>query len=59
VSAPSDAQLREMFDEFQLRKLVHGYCRAVDRGDIDALRGLYHDDADIEALCDKLVALPG
>lgn len=34
-----------MLDEFQLRKLVHGYCRAVDRGDIAALRGMYHRDA--------------
>jgi hypothetical protein len=44
--APSDALLQEMLDEFQLRKLVHGYCRAVDRGNITALRGLYHDDAE-------------
>jgi hypothetical protein len=44
--APSDAQLHEMLDEFQLRRLVHGYCRAVDRGDIAALRQLYHDDAE-------------
>ena len=44
--APSDAQLQEMLDEFQLRKLVHGYCRAVDRGDIAALRELYHHDAE-------------
>ena len=43
--APSDAQLQEMFDEFALRKLVHGYCRAVDRGDIAQLRDLYHPDA--------------
>lgn len=34
-----------MLDEFQLRKLVHGYCRAVDRGDIPALRDMYHHDA--------------
>jgi hypothetical protein len=35
-----------MLDEFALRKLVHGYCRAVDRGDMDTLRGLYHRDAE-------------
>jgi hypothetical protein len=43
--APSEAQLQEMFDEFALRKLVHGYCRAVDRGDVAHLRSLYHRDA--------------
>ena len=36
---------QEMLDEFPLRKLVHAYCRAVDRGDIEALRALYHHDA--------------
>jgi hypothetical protein len=41
----ADAVLQEMIDEFALRKLVHTYCRAVDRGDIEQLRGLYHDDA--------------
>jgi hypothetical protein len=38
-------QLQEMLDEFQLGKLVHGYCRAVDRGDIAALRAMYYHDA--------------
>jgi ketosteroid isomerase-like protein len=42
----SEALLQEMLDEFQLRKLVHSYCRAVDRGDVATLRGLYHDDAE-------------
>lgn len=42
---PSEALLREMLDEFELRKLVHSYCRFVDRGDIERLRGLYHLDA--------------
>jgi hypothetical protein len=41
----SEALLQEMLDEFQLRKLVHSYCRAVDRGDMATLRGLYHHDA--------------
>lgn len=41
-----DPLLQEMFDEHQLRKLVHRYCRAVDRGDADELRSLYHHDAD-------------
>jgi len=41
----SDALLQEMIDEFALRKLVHAYCRAVDRGDTERLRDLYHHDA--------------
>ncbi|OBK13645.1 nuclear transport factor 2 family protein [Mycobacterium asiaticum] len=41
----TDAALQEMIDEFALRKLVHAYCRAVDRGDIAGLRNLYHQDA--------------
>lgn len=40
-----DPLLQEMLDEHQLRKLVHRYCRAVDRGDVAELRSLYHDDA--------------
>jgi hypothetical protein len=36
---------QEMLDEFALQKLVHAYCRAVDRGDFATLRELYHYDA--------------
>ncbi|MGB2921007.1 MAG: nuclear transport factor 2 family protein [Mycobacterium sp.] len=43
--SPSEALLQEMADEFQLRKLVHSYCRAVHRGDLAKLRSLYHHDA--------------
>jgi ketosteroid isomerase-like protein len=43
--ATTDAALQEMIDEFHLRKLVHAYCRAVDRGDTAQLRDLYHHDA--------------
>ena len=42
---PTEALLQEMLDEFALRKLVHAYCRAVDRGDLAKLRELYHHDA--------------
>ena len=42
----TEALLQEMLDEFALRKLVHRYCRAVDRGDLAKLRDLYHDDAE-------------
>jgi len=42
--APPDVQ--EMLDEYALRKLVHSYSRAVDRGDLETLRGLYHHDAE-------------
>jgi hypothetical protein len=37
--------VQEMLDEFALRKLVHAYCRAVDRGDFATLREPYHHDA--------------
>lgn len=43
--ATTDDELREMLDEFALRKLVNAYCRAVDRGDTAQLRQLYHHDA--------------
>jgi ketosteroid isomerase-like protein len=41
----TESLLQEMLDEFALRKLVHAYCRAVDRGDFATLRELYHHDA--------------
>jgi hypothetical protein len=43
--ATTDDALYEMLDEFALRKLVHSYCRAVDRGDTERLKDLYHPDA--------------
>ncbi len=43
--ATTGTVLQEMIDEFQLRKLVHAYCRAVDRGDLAQLKNLYHQDA--------------
>jgi SnoaL-like protein len=43
--ATMDNVLQELVDEYQLRTLVPAYCRAADRGDIEQLRDLYHDDA--------------
>lgn len=43
---PVDPLLQEMLDEYQLRKLVHAYCRAVDRGDLESLKTLYHHGAE-------------
>jgi SnoaL-like protein len=40
-----DAQLQDLLDEHQLTRLVHAYCRAVDRGDLELVRSLYHRDA--------------
>lgn len=42
----SSPDVHEMLDDYALRKLVHAYCRAVDRGDFETLRSLYHDDAE-------------
>jgi hypothetical protein len=44
MAIPDDT-LQEMIDEQQLRRLVHAYCRAADRGDIATLGMLYHHDA--------------
>jgi hypothetical protein len=43
--AATESLRQEMLDDFALRKLVHTYCRAVDRGDFVTLRELYHRDA--------------
>jgi len=40
-----DPLLQEMLDHHQLTRLVHAYCRAVDRGDLELVRSLYHRDA--------------
>ncbi len=45
MNAPSDAELRELFDRQQLYELVTRYCRAIDRVDDELLLSCYHADA--------------
>lgn len=45
-----DAALRHVLDLEQLRALGQRYARAVDGGDHDALRDLFHADAVIEGV---------
>jgi SnoaL-like protein len=40
-----EARLALMLARDELHQLVSAYCRAVDRADYEALRGLYHPDA--------------
>jgi len=40
-----EAKLELMVARDELHQLVTAYCRAVDRADYEALRGLYHPDA--------------
>ncbi|MFV8315224.1 nuclear transport factor 2 family protein [Mycobacterium sp. 23] len=47
MPSPEDV-LAAILDEHALNKLVQAYCRAVDRGDLETLRDLYHDDAQDE-----------
>ncbi|MEA2170086.1 MAG: hypothetical protein QOF76_3386 [Solirubrobacteraceae bacterium] len=37
--------LQELNDERAITRVLLDYCRAVDRGDIDLLKTVYHDDA--------------
>lgn len=46
----SDAGLRHVLDLEQLRSLGQRYARAVDSGDHDALRELFHAEAVIEGV---------
>ena len=40
-----DPALQELLDKQAVAEVVHRYCRAVDRGDIELLRTVYHPDA--------------
>lgn len=40
-----DARAAERADKADIAELLHRYCRAVDRGEWDNVRSLYHEDA--------------
>lgn len=40
-----DARLRDLLDREEIRNLIHSYCNASDRRDMEKLRALYHEDA--------------
>jgi hypothetical protein len=41
----TDDQLRDLFDEREIRSLIYRYCRAIDRRHYDDLRRCYHPEA--------------
>ena len=49
----SDRLLRELVEKEDIRDLVHRYCWAVDRGELQDVRALFHDS------CDLIVSPPG
>ena len=40
----SKQQLNEMFDEFELKKVVHRFARGLDRADKDIIHSCFHPD---------------
>ena len=39
-----EAQVRELKDREAIREVIHRYCQAVDRCDLDMLKSCYHAD---------------
>jgi hypothetical protein len=45
VTALDLANLRRLADVYEIERVLRLYCRAIDRGDVELLRSLYHPDA--------------
>jgi ketosteroid isomerase-like protein len=43
--AARDPALQAMLDKEEIKEVLHDYCRGVDRGDVELLRSVYHEDA--------------
>jgi hypothetical protein len=41
-----DAQLQALLDMQAITEVLHRYCRAIDRGDRELIRSVYHPDAE-------------
>ena len=39
-----EAELRELRDRESIREVIHRYCQAVDRCDLEMLKSCYHED---------------
>lgn len=39
------AQLQALLDKQAIQELIHAYCNAADRKDVEKMRSLYHEDA--------------
>jgi ketosteroid isomerase-like protein len=37
--------VQEVIDREEIREVIYRYCRGVDRGDVEILRSVYHEDA--------------
>jgi hypothetical protein len=42
---PIEQQLQTLLDKQSIQELIHAYCNAADRRDLDKMRSLYHADA--------------
>lgn len=40
-----DARLKALLDKQEIREVVYGYCRGIDRRDLDRVRACYHPGA--------------
>ncbi|MEE2730403.1 MAG: nuclear transport factor 2 family protein [Pseudomonadota bacterium] len=41
----TEQQLQDLLDKHAIHELIHAYCNAADRRDLDKVRALYHADA--------------
>lgn len=46
----SDRMLRELVEKEDIRDLVHRYCWAVDRAELEDVMALFHDSCDLISL---------